>query len=197
MKTFVVLRTCAIVAALAIAVPRQARADDATSFAADTKRFATLRSFRLQIDSISPDAGISSERLAYVAPDSLRVDMPAKHFTAVIIGQYLWLRGRTGRWHRARMTAETDALAAVRETAEIGRHVSGKAVRLIGDATLHGDPMRVYEIAAPGRDATTGATERIWIGTRDGYPHRIEQRDGAFASTATYSSFNQLISVTQ
>ena len=188
------LATCMAAAVALLAVAQPVRADDSKALLADAKRFPSLRSFRMKVDSVDPASGLTSQTLTYVAPDSLRVDVPAKHFTAVIIGSYLWLRNRAGHWKRARMTAETNTLAAVRETSAIAERVSGKTVRFDGTETLGGKRMHVYDIEDPDGG---GASERIWIGTRDGYPHRIEQRDGAFASTATYSSFNQLFSVSQ
>jgi hypothetical protein len=179
------------------AVQTGARADDTQRLLTDAKNFSSLRSFVLQIASDSPAEGPRSETLTYVAPDSLRVDVPSRRFSAVIIGSYLWIRRGPGRWHRAQLTDASNALDAVRATSSLAAGIDGKRVRFLGDATLAGKTMRVYEIAGPPRSSLPLAKERIWIGVDDGYPHRIVQRDGAFVSTGTYSKFNQTFSVAQ
>jgi hypothetical protein len=192
-----ILRTI-VSCAIAVAVVRTgARADDAERLRNDARNFASLRSFVLQIASDSPAEGPRSETLTYVAPDSLRVDVPSRKFSAVIIGSYLWIRRGSGRWHRAQLTDASNALDAVRATSSLAARIEGKRVRFLGDATLAGKTMRVYEIAGPPRGSLPLAKERIWIGVDDGYPHRIVQRDGAFVSTGTYSKFNQTFSVAQ
>ncbi len=184
--------------ALAVATVRtSARADDAERLLEDAKHFTSLRSFVLQIASDSPANGPRLETLTYVAPDSLRVDVPSRKFSALILGSYLWVRRGNARWHRAKLTDASNALDAVRETSSLATRIDGKRVRFLGDATLAGKTMRVYEIAGPLRSPMPPAKERIWIGVADGYPHRIVQRDGAFVSTGTYSKFNQTFSVAQ
>jgi hypothetical protein len=192
--SFRTIATCALAFA---AMSTSARADDAHRLLSDAKNFSSLRSFVLQIASDSPTRGPRSETLTYVAPDFLRVDVPSRKFSAVIIGSYLWVRRAPGRWHRAQLTDASNALDAVRTTSSLATRIGGKRVRFLGDATLAGKTMRVYEIAGPPRRALPPAKERIWIGVDDGYPHRIVQRDGAFVSTGTYSKFNQTFSVAQ
>ena len=192
-----ILRTIVCCALAVATVPATARADDAERLLSDAKNFPSLRSFVLQIASDSPADGPRSETLTYVAPDSLRVDVPSRKFSALIIGSYLWVRHGSARWHRAQLTDASNALDAVRATSSLGARIGGKRVRFLGDATLAGKTMRVYEIAGPPRSSVPPAKERIWIGVEDGYPHRIVQRDGAFVSTGTYSKFNQTFSVAQ
>ena len=185
----------ATLCAAATCAPLAARADDTNAFLADTRRFSSMKSFRLQLDSVSPTAGTTSETLTYVAPDRLRVDMPAKDFVAVVIGRYAWLRGRSGHWKKVEMAPGADPLAAVHDTSVIAERVGGRRVRFVGTQRLDGDAMHVYEIDAPPRKGYSAKTERVWIGASDGYPHRIEQHNGAYASTAIYSSFNRPFSV--
>jgi outer membrane lipoprotein-sorting protein len=189
----------ALAPAVAFAVPTPARADDANAFLADTRRFATMKSFRVELDSTSPTTGTTAETLTFVAPDKLRIEMPARNFVAVVIGQYVWLRGPSHTWKRVQMAPGADPFAAVHDTNAIAERVRGRTIRLLGTQTLDGAPMHVYEIDAPPRPGYSAKTERVWIGALDGYPHKIVQRNGPFASTATYSSFNRLfsISVTQ
>jgi len=191
------LRTIVSCALALVAVQTSARADDVQRLLNDAKNFASLRSFELHIKSHSPADGPRSETLTYVAPDSLRVDVPSRKFSAIIIGKYLWIRRGRERWHRAQLTDASNALDAVRETSSLAARIDGKHVRFLGDATLAGKTMRVYEIAGPPRRSLGPAKERIWIGVDDGFPHRIVQRDGAFVSTGTYSKFNQTLSVAQ
>jgi hypothetical protein len=192
-----IFRTLVSCALATVAVQTGARAGDTERLLNDAKNFPSLRSFVLHIASDSPAEGPRSETLTYVAPDSLRVDVPSKNFSAVIIGSYLWVRRGPGRWHRAQLTDASNALDAVRATSSLAARIDGKRVRFLGDATLAGKTMRVYEIAGPPRGSLPPAKERIWIGVDDGYPHRIVQRDGAFVSTGTYSKFNQTFSVAQ
>ncbi len=192
-----ILRTIVFCAIAVAAMPTSARAGDAERLRNDAKNFSSLRSFELRIASDSPTEGPRSETLTYVAPDSLRVDVPSRKFSALIIGSYLWVRRGTAHWQRAQLTDASNALEAVRATSELAARIDGKRVRFLGDATLAGKTMRVYEIAGPPRGSLPLAKERIWIGVDDGYPHRIVQRDGAFVSTGTYSKFNQTFSVAQ
>ena len=188
-------RVLAFVACALALVSHPARADDTKAFVRDVQRGAGLRSFRLHVDAVSPISGIISETLAYVAPDTVRVDVPGKHFSAVIIGSSLWLRGRSGRWRRGRLTDAANALAAVRDTTAIADNARGKHVRFRGTESIHGVAMHVYDLDDP--DGNGSRSERIWIGDRDGFPHRIEQRNGALVSTGTYFDFDRVLSVTQ
>jgi outer membrane lipoprotein-sorting protein len=191
-KALVTLGACA-----AVAFPLAARADDSKAFLADTRRFPSLRSFRLQLDTQSPASGETAETLTYMAPDELRVEMPARNFTAVIVGSFVWLRsgGRTAHWKKVPMAPGADPLAAVHDTNAIAERVRGRTITFVGTEPLDGSPMHVYEIDAPPRTGYSAKTERIWIGARDGYPYKIVQRNGKYASTAVYSKFNERFAV--
>ena len=182
-------------AALALVRPLAARADDTYPFLVDARRFRLLTSFRVQLDARSPDLGQTSEFITYSAPQMLRVVIPAKKTIVVVIGRYAWGRGPAGRWKRVTLAHGADPLAAVEDTTDIANRLNGRTIAIVGTQTLDGLPMHVYDLSAPPRNGFAGETERIWIGVKDGYPHKIVEHRGETESTAVYSSFNQLLSV--
>ena len=183
-------------AAAAAVVPASARADDAKTFLADTRRFDSLRSFRLDLDAVSPTAGPTSRVLTYVAPDKLRIDVGfPKGVEVVVIGKRVWVRGVDGKWHTEAVRPGSDPLAELHAFSNPARGLQDQVVTFVGTRQLDGVATHEYRLAAKPKPGLIGRTTQIWIGVSDGYPHRVELRAGPYQSTARYSAFNRPLSV--
>jgi outer membrane lipoprotein-sorting protein len=174
-------------AALSFAAPSLAAAADAPAL-------APLHSFRMLLVDATPQ-GTASREITFVAPDKLRIEVPESSMVLVAIAKNVWLRDRDGRWQKAEYAPGVDPLADIRPTLDIAHELTGPRVRYAGLEKLDGVPTKVYDIVAAGRSGTSATTTRIWIGASDGYPHRVRVRSGETEFTATYSSWNQALSV--
>jgi hypothetical protein len=184
---------CAL-ALLAYAAPLGARADDRQAFHNDTRRMLHMHSFRMRLIELSPQ-GMMAREMTFVAPDKLRVQIAASPMVAVLIGTNVWIRAADGTWKKSADRLPGDPLAAIHDTFTFATDLQGRTVRFIGTRREAGVASHVYEIDAPKKPGYTAEAARIWIGVADGYPRRIERRNGPFASTAIYSDWNKPLTV--
>lgn len=138
--------------------------------------------------------GRSVKDIIYVAPDKVRVALGDTGLVVVVIANNVWLRGVDGKWIKAKRSSQ-DLLAAVRDTTAFADDLSDKSVRLLGSPHLDGVPTRLYQIDVLRKAGYSVKTTRVWVGTADGYAHRIEERNGPYLATTTYSDYNAPLSV--
>jgi outer membrane lipoprotein-sorting protein len=186
MRVPVFLRLAFAVLPLVAAAPATAETSD--------PGLTPLHSFRMHLVDSTPQ-GTSSRDIIFVAPDKLRVEIPDSSMVVVAISKNVWLRQPNGSWQKAAYAPGVDPLADVRATLDIARKLSGPEVHYRGLATLSGAAVKVYDVAPPPKAGYRTPTTRMWIGAQDGYPHQIQQRNGPYVFTATYSSWNQSLSV--
>jgi hypothetical protein len=62
-----------------------------------------------------------------------------------------------------------------------------------GVASFGGVAMHAYEIRTPANGSFLQRT--VWVGEKDGLPHRVERGGGTTLLTATYSEFNQQFAI--
>jgi len=162
--------------------------------AATSPALTPLHSFKLRLTDTTPQ-GSTSRTITYVAPDKLRVEIVGQPTVVVAIAKNVWLRGENGQWQKAEYAPGVDPLTDVRDTFNLAQQLSGPGVHYKGIAHMDGGAVKIYDIDPPAKHGYEGRTTRFWIGANDGYPHRIEQRKGAYVFTAVYSAWNQPLSV--
>jgi outer membrane lipoprotein-sorting protein len=177
--------TCAAMS-LAVALPATAKTTGPA--------LQPLHSFRMHLVDTTP-RGTASRDIIFIAPDKLRVDLTGSKMVVVAIAKSVWLREPNGSWQKAEYAPGVDPLADVRTTLDISEQLNGPGVHYAGLATLSGSSVKVYEVATPPRRGFVTPSTRIWIGAQDGYPHQVQQRNGTNVFTATYSAWNQPLSV--
>ena len=181
--------------ALLVIAPQPARADDGRALVADAHRFAQARSFKMHVVEQSP-LGTSYKDIIYVAPDKVRVALGATGLVVVVIGNDVWLRGADAKWAKAKLPPEQNPLTTVRDTTAFADNLNGKKVKALGSQQLGGIATHLYQIEATAKTGYSVKTTRVWIGAADGFTHRIEERNGPFVATTTYSDWNAPLSVT-
>ena len=184
--------TCALACAAVISAPLAARADDSQRLLSEV-RFTTIKSFKLAMAYHSP-RGEFDKQLTYVAPDRLRLEIPTQRLVAVTIGHFVWLRDPSDKWHKEKSPAGADPMAAVHSLTQVAQSVKSKTVTYVGDETIDGVKTHVYKLVAPPKRGYSAISEKLWLGT-DGYPRKIEQRNGPYSMLATYSDLNAPLSV--
>lgn len=187
--------TCAVakgaVAVALIAVPLQARADDSKRLLAE-EHFTTIKSFHLAMTYHSPQ-GELEKQLTYVAPDRLRVEIPAQKLVAVTIGGFVWVRDPENKWHKQR-SGGRDPLDVVHNVTKVADSIKGKIVTFVGDESLDGVPTHLYKLQAAPKPGYSSISEKLWLGT-DGYPRKLVQSNGPYSMSAVYSDFNAPLNV--
>jgi len=184
--------TCALACATVVSAPLVACADDSQRLLSEV-RFTTIKSFKLDMLSHSPQ-GAFDKQLTYVAPDRLRLEIPTRKLVAVTIGHFVWVRDPEKKWHKEALPAGADPMAAVHSLTQLSRSVKSKTVTYVGDETVDGVKTHVYKLVAPPRRGYSAISEKLWLGT-DGYPRKIEQRNGPYSMRATYSDLNAPLNV--
>jgi len=187
------LGICAALVANAAAAPLPSgRA--AQAMLSDAHRFTHLRSFRMHQVEVTP-VGTTVKDVTYVAPDKVRVVLGDTGLIVVVISKNVWLRGPDGKWTKANLPPGDDVVDIVRNTTAFADDLRDKAVTALGPRQLAGAPTRLYEVDERRKAGYSVKTTFVWIGTADGYAHRIEERNGPYVSTTTYSDWNQPLSV--
>jgi outer membrane lipoprotein-sorting protein len=184
---------CAV--ALVTGVPGPARADDGRAMVADAHRMAQARSFKMHVVEQSP-LGKSFKDIVYVAPDKVRVALGDTGLIVVVIGNDVWLRGADAKWTKAKLPPEQNPLTTVRDTTAFADNLAGKTVKALGSQQLDGVATHLYRIDVTGKAGYSVKSTRVWIGAVDGQTHKIEERNGPFVATTTYSDWNAPLSVT-
>jgi outer membrane lipoprotein-sorting protein len=169
--------------------PLPARSDDLQAFLSDSHRFAGLRSFRLHLDSTSPK-GHSVRDLVYVAPDKLRVEIKDTSLVVVVIGTNVWLRGPDKKWTKGKLSTG-NPFAPINAIYRIVAQSKTGSVHFSGTQDVNGTATHVYQIYMAPQRGFLAETTRVWIGLADGFPRRIEERNGPYTTTAIYSDWNQ------
>ena len=184
--------TCALACATTIFAPLAASADDSRRLLSEV-RFTTIKSFKLDMIYHTPQ-GEFDKVVTYVAPDRLRIDIPTRKMAAVTIGRLVWIRDADNKWHKQELPAGVDPMGAVHNLTQLSQSVKSKIVTYVGDETLDGVKTHVYNLAAPPKHGFSAITEKLWLGA-DGYPRKLEQKNGPFTMRATYTDLNAALSV--
>jgi len=184
--------TCALAAATVAFAPLAGRADDSQRLLSEV-RFTSIKSFKLSMLYRSPRGRLDKE-LTYVAPDRLRLEIPAQGLVAVTIGNYVWVRDPAKKWHKEQLPPGADPMAAVHGITQVEKSIKSKIVTYVGEETLAGVKTHVYKLVAPPKRGYSALSEKLWLGV-DGYPRQIVQSNGPFSMHATYSDLNAPLSV--
>ena len=144
---------------------------------AASKKFLDLPQFTAKMNGQAA-AGSMSMTLEYQAPDKFHmvgVD-PASHNQTemIMIGKVLYLQSG-GRWMKMPNTAGA-SMPNMRQYFDEQGLKSLKDVKYEGDDTLDGAPMHIYSYQNTQTNANMPFpfTSKIWVGSTDGLPHKIE-----------------------
>lgn len=150
----------------------------------------------------------------YVAPDRYRsqvqLSLAGKSGAGemIIIGKDAFFKKADGEWEKTQAHPERIKLEFARlrhdMLVESLSKTGGVTVKLAGRAMLDGLPMLVYRYSFAGPpEAESRSDVKIWVGTDDGLPHKIEiatrvNQKGLiinFTTTTTFYDYNSEIKI--
>ena len=175
------------------------------------------RSFRVKVVLSGGGEGVGVETVSvgdYVAPDRYRsqvqLSLAGKSGAGevIIIGEDAFLKNANGAWEKKQADPERIKLELARlrhdMLVESLSKPGGVIVNSAGRAMLDGLRMLVYRYSFAGPpEAGSRSYVKIWVGTDDGLPHKIEietrvNQKGLiinFTTTTTYYDYNSEIKI--
>lgn len=146
------------------------------------RKMQSLRSFRARLTTTGgPDEEFQST-LEVVLPDRFR--MLSEQMEMVVVGSNAYMK-MGGQWRTVATELETTSLTDPKRLEE--EFDQAQEIKLIGSDVLDGRPTRVYEAILKDpkdpdeKDSSGQAPQvqsvRIWIGSDDGLPRKLEGED--------------------
>ncbi len=201
LKTFL-LCSLMLVAACGLHSPRHSDSGAATEANALDAMTASIqaqlgaKSYRARMES-SYDGKTTAQTVEYVAPDRFRIVGPMNETIAV--GSNTYMKLPTGKWQKVPMDIN-QFVSAFRDPKIIDEMRKDADVKFIGDDTVDGMPMKVYQYTVKnplGSNMTT--TSKTWIAASDKLPRKMEvesEIEGKPSKTLiTYSDYNSDIKI--
>jgi len=199
--------SAALVSTTAAAAPQPAEraaanAPDASADLAKAWRaLAAVKSFRTLMTTTGGGGAAAQveTRTEAALPDRFHVFNA--DYELIIIGTEVYRRLPGGSWQKSPTGL---AVTSLTDPKKLEEYLKSAKVTLVGSEMLDGAPVRVYQAAAPLSPARTSVHDdpdpfdmKIWVGTSDGLPRRLE---GTVLSTRSktavvYYDYNAKIAV--
>jgi len=162
-----------------------------SSAGAETPREA-LAAARSHLDALASyhlhlEDGTEPTDIDYTLPDRLRITKPGS--VGIIVGGGVYLNVGGAGWTPGGVNTTLGVLMVTLAEDRLINFTDDDEIADQGDETLDGVSMHKYEIRTPLNGIFL--TRVVWVGAKDGLPHRVERNGGTTSLTATYSKFNQ------
>ena len=154
----------------------------------------SAKSYRVRISS-SPSPVQGETLVEYVAPDRIRMSNPLSEMVAV--GNVTYTRQGDGPWQEAPINAGEIA-RTFRDPKLIDQLTTNYDIRFVGQDTLDGAPMLVYEYTPKGTaPSPKGGKTKVWINADDSLPRKVETQGvtNPTVTTIIYSDYNSDIKI--
>jgi outer membrane lipoprotein-sorting protein len=162
-----------------------------SSASADTPREALAKA-RSHLDALSSyhlhlDDQTEPTDIDYTVPDRMRIIKPGS--VGLIVGGGVYLNVGGAGWTQGGVNTTLAVLMVTLAEDQLISFTNDDEIADQGSDTLDGVAMHKFEIRTP----VNGSYLRrvVWVGAKDGLPHRVERRGGTSTLTARYSEFGQ------
>jgi outer membrane lipoprotein-sorting protein len=149
-----------------------------------------LKSYRMRMETTTPQLGTRVVNAEFVAPDRLR--WIADEQEMIVTGSVGYMRQR-GVWTKAPIDVAT-LISSIREPKVIEEISRSADVKLLGNDVVDGTPVQVYQYTLRNAPAGSEAVSKSWVRASDGLPLKVETEgnvQGVRSKTVvTYSDFN-------
>jgi hypothetical protein len=171
-----------VILAAACAVPAFGATSPRDGLAQARARLDGLSSYHLSIDD-----GTGPVELDYTLPQRVRITEPQS--VAIIVGGSVYLKVGKNDWVPSGVNTTLGVLLVTLEEDRFITFTDEDNVADKGTVFLAGTALHMYEISTPINGSFLRRT--VWVGEKDGLPHRVERSGGVTTVTADYSRFNE------
>lgn len=142
----------------------------------------TLSSYHLHLDDQTEPTDID-----YTVPQRMRITKPGS--VGIIVGGGVYLNVGGAGWTQGGVNTTLAVLLVTLAEDRLINFTDEDEIEDQGGDTIDGVAMHKYEIRTP----VNGSFLRrvVWVGAKDGLPHRVVRSGGTTVLTATYSEFNK------
>ena len=174
----------------------------------------TAKSYRFEEIRINGGEGVQivvTSKGSYVAPDRWRATVGMQQSSAeaeaLIVGGVFYFKAPNGSWEEKAANPQRiqNEFTKIRQEVLIESLTRAKtdAVKLIGQNTLAGAPVYVYQFSYFPPGVSIRHNAKIWVGVDDGLPRKVEEEHSLtqagltmnFKVTTSYSDYNSDIKI--
>lgn len=145
------------------------------------EKLSAARSFRAQSETISPDMVTLKNNEEFVSPDRYHGIQTNTGLETIIIGKNTYLKSSNSNWEKTDFFEVEGDKQLLSDEAIRGylKQIpkDNKEYKVLGSETIDGLPAMIYQFSyslSNLSEKTPIMTMKMWIGTRDNLPYKIE-----------------------